>query len=203
MNLDQPLSGEENEELGTDQFNLHTFKDATYTKPPGIVSLREWGSVIIPDGKHRGMTHEEAFNTDLQYSLLMARKTTLTSAWSLSFANYVTARLKTAANQPKTKQPVVKTEGYESEGWGIVSTEPETDSGKKDQNKANPKRTAKRTNPKATRATSSTMKVDETSEAEKMTIATRKALLLRELAILEKLQQPPGNIDDNEDEDLA
>ena len=197
------LVGGGEKELGGDQFNLRTFKDATYSKPPGIVSLRQWGATIVPEGKHKGSSHEEIFNSDFHYSILMARKTTLTSAWSQSFANYVVARLKMAANQAKPKTTKGKTEGYESEDWGIVGTDPEMDSGKKGQSKAKPKMTAKRTIPKTSRATSSNMTVDEITETEKMSIATRKALLLRELAILERLQQPPSNLDDGEDEDLA
>ena len=89
VDLDQPLSGSEDPKLSEEMLMLDSYRSVEYTKPPGITSLREWGCVIIPSGKHRLKSHDQVFSEDLGYCLPMSRKTSLSSPWALSLKNYV------------------------------------------------------------------------------------------------------------------
>eukprot|EP00439_Symbiodinium_sp_Y106_P021379 s9931_g2.t1 len=190
---DQPLSGAADPELGTEQIILDQFKNAEYSKPPGVTTLRQWGEIMLTDGKYKGRSHAHVFQSDIPYSVLMARKSTLSSAWALSFKNYAIARLKSAANQvpPRnTKKAWTHSEEDEEiDGWGICQSTPENT--KHDKPRTQATGSTKRPSHPTSAATSSTMALELTAE-QQMGIATRRALLLRELKTLERLQQPAG-----------
>ena len=97
VDLEQPLSGSEDASLADEQLMLEQFLEVEFQKPPGINNLRSWGEVILPAGKLKGRSHAEAYDFDLAYAVLMAKKQTLSSPWALSYHNYVLARLKATA----------------------------------------------------------------------------------------------------------
>ena len=79
VDVDQELSGTEDPHLDKEKLILDHYLEVAITKPPRISTLREWGKVVLTDGKHKGSTHAETFERDLSYSLLMAQKKSLTS----------------------------------------------------------------------------------------------------------------------------
>ncbi|CAE7229014.1 unnamed protein product [Symbiodinium sp. CCMP2592] len=131
--LDQPLSGEDDHDLSEEHLAIDQYLTVQYVKPPHISTLRQWGEVVLPQGKHKHKTHNEVFSNDLTYAILMARKTSLTSSWALSFKNYSLARLKgmaqaaqdqintdakkpTTSHGPGPKASKGRAKGYKTEG---------------------------------------------------------------------------------------
>ena len=101
VDFDQPLSGDEDAHLSEEQLNLEQYLHVEVVRPTGVANLRQWGQVIVPAGK-------AIFEEDLPYAVLMARKTSLTSPWALSFKNYALARLKATARATQTANMVTK-----------------------------------------------------------------------------------------------
>ena len=189
VDLSQPLSGEEDEDLVEDMLRIADYLNITYVKPPNTRSLKEWGTQLFPQGKHKAATFSDIFDTDLQYSLLMSRKTTLTSAWAKSFQNYVLARLKAVAQAAEVERNLGKPQKGESmfnpktrvaqamgeDEWKLCAL-PETP--------PSSRKTAGPAKREGETSTSSRMKVD----VDKVEIQTRRALLLRELAALDEAE---------------
>ncbi|CAE7344232.1 unnamed protein product, partial [Symbiodinium natans] len=199
VDLDQQLSGEEDTNLVKEKLVLEKYRTATFVKPPGIGTLREWGEVVLPEGKHKQSTHAQVFNKDMAYAALMARKTSLTSPWALSFKNYCIARFQKAAEvkhhgettAPKGQRPVLPKnpdpttvplpENEDSDDWKLCVTESEP---------SNKERSGKRaSHASSSSMTQGRMQLDITDQ-DQMLINTRRALLLRELSHLEQLEQP-------------
>ena len=213
--VDAILSGSEDQGLNEEQIQLEEFLKATVTRPAGIETLRDWGAVLLPAGKHKAKSHSAAFEADLAYAALMARKTTLTSAWARSFQQYSIARLRAMAraekekkdkakvNPPEMDKPKgIKTAGdrgmeaatktarsnpeeLDMEEWKLC---PATDSKGLASTALCPapsSRASASTKRTNTEQTSGAMK-DDMSAEKKLELLTRQALLRRELAQLQQ-----------------
>ncbi|CAE7367547.1 GIP, partial [Symbiodinium pilosum] len=106
VDMEEPLSGPEDSQLAPETQCLQEFLEVDYVRPAGVRTLQEWSRIKAEQGKHRHLTFGEIFEKDLRYAMVMARKSTLTSAWALSFKGYSQARLKKMA-----QQQIKKTEG--------------------------------------------------------------------------------------------
>ncbi|CAE7262600.1 RE1 [Symbiodinium natans] len=186
VNLDEPLSAEEDVHLAEEQLTMVKYLEVEVVRPPGIANLREWGQVVIAAGKHKGKSHEKTFETDLSYSILMARKSSLSSPWALSFKNYALMRLKQMAKTEqarsttkaeakniKSQGPAVM-DGEESDGWKLCSPDATSHT-------AAPSRGSKRNSPPGA---SSQMPIAMSPEE----IMTRRAVLERELTRLREIE---------------
>ena len=66
IHLDQQLPSEVDTTLVSTQVPKTVTTDV-FERRPGVNTLREWGQCILPEGKHRGKTFEEAFSPDQNY----------------------------------------------------------------------------------------------------------------------------------------
>ena len=103
INMEEPLSGPEDSKLAPETQCLREFLEVDYVRPVGVTNLQEWSMHKAEQGKHRNKTFGEIFQLDMRYAMVMARKSTLTSAWALSFKGYSQARLKKMAQQQLQK----------------------------------------------------------------------------------------------------
>ena len=85
--MDAPLAFPEDATLAT----IPSSSDATIVKPPGVMTLRQWGEQTMGGGKHAGKTFSDILAIDASYVEFMKKKSDCTSAWALSFHNYVLA----------------------------------------------------------------------------------------------------------------
>eukprot|EP00435_Cladocopium_sp_Y103_P031908 s2451_g8.t1 len=89
--LDQIIQAEEDPRL----MGSHQHADAvptTIQRPPGVSTLRQWGQLIIPSGKHAGKSFEEA-HKDLGYVHQIWNRRAV-SGWLRSFQMYCRQRQK-------------------------------------------------------------------------------------------------------------
>ena len=59
-------------------------------KPPGIATITQWGEMVIPEGKYKGKTLEEA-RQDVPYEKFMAVTRKLTTPWAINLQRYFVA----------------------------------------------------------------------------------------------------------------
>ena len=97
INLDQELTNSEEDPKLSEMLLLSSYLEVEFVRPPQISTLKKWGQVVVPSGKHKLKTHAQIFDEDLIYCLLLTRRTSLSSPWSLSLKNYILARLRAAA----------------------------------------------------------------------------------------------------------
>ena len=194
VDVDEPVSGNEDPNLSGEQLVLADYIDMEMTRPKGA------------SGKHKGKTHNQAFSEDLAYAALMARKLSLSSPWELSFRQFVIARLKAAARAEqtqnaiaeKTKRPSsshsqnqrmtkgqMEPEGEDLPGWSLCSP-PRTTS------------MAASSQKRVSRSPENVRMNTELAPEKRLDIQTKKALLQRELDLLSQLEQTSSN--GNEDQ---
>ena len=102
--LDSPLTVPEDATLT----NISSVNDAKIVKPPGVTTLRQWGDQVLGGGKHAGKTFAQVLAIDASYVEFMKRKGDCTSAWALSFHNYVLATARMETTMPvESQQPVL------------------------------------------------------------------------------------------------
>ncbi|CAE7369192.1 GIP, partial [Symbiodinium pilosum] len=208
LDVDAQLSGEEDKDLSEEQIQLEEFIEAEFHRPTGIATLREWGAIVLPAGKHKGRQHSTVFESDLAYAALMARKSSLTSPWAKSFKNYSIARLRAMAKAEQAKLDGAKEKHND---LGERATEADTkDKGKEIHHPRviKPKMTPKSpddqdldgwklcpmdssqasaSTKRANEGTTSGPMKEEMSADQQLELMTRQALLRRELAQLEHL----------------
>ena len=207
LDVDAQLSGEEDKDLSEEQIQLEEFIEAEFHRPTGIATLREWGAIVLPAGKHKGRQHSTVFESDLAYAALMARKSSLTSPWAKSFKNYSIARLRAMAKAEQAKLDGAKEKHND---LGERATEADTkDKGKEIHHPRviKPKMTPKSpddqdldgwklcpmdssqasaSTKRANEGTTSGPMKEEMSADQQLELMTRQALLRRELAQLEQ-----------------
>ena len=88
--LDRPLDIKVDQSLTMPQKESETQTDV-FLRPPEVNTLREWGQMILPDGKHKGKTFEEAY-TDQNY-VFQLRNRRATSTWVRNFQMYGKTRV--------------------------------------------------------------------------------------------------------------
>ena len=54
-------------------------------------NLRQWGTMVLPEGKHKGKTFLETVECGYQYSMWIVKHKNLTSDWTKSFQEFVKA----------------------------------------------------------------------------------------------------------------
>eukprot|EP00435_Cladocopium_sp_Y103_P007070 s4910_g2.t1 len=84
------LEGQANQELAIPKNQLPTPAEV-FQRPPEVNTLRDWGKLVMPDGKHRGKTFEQAF-TDQNY-VFQLKNRRATSAWAKNFQMYSRCRV--------------------------------------------------------------------------------------------------------------
>jgi len=87
-NLDAPLDLMEDPSLSFDQGPIVKSR-----RPPGVNTLTEWGTTVLPEGKWKDHTFAEVYVRDPKYVNFMAANTKLVSPWALSFHQYARLRL--------------------------------------------------------------------------------------------------------------
>ena len=85
--LDQPLPYPEDPSLTY----MTVTVDEDVKRPPGIHSLRQWGQMVMGEGKHKGQSFMDVISKDREYSNWMKKHQRLSSDWALSFQNFVKA----------------------------------------------------------------------------------------------------------------
>ena len=60
-------------------------------RPPGVQNLRQWGQMVLPEGKHKGKSFQETVEQDYQYAQWIDKHRTLASDWAKSFQGFVRA----------------------------------------------------------------------------------------------------------------
>ena len=98
--LDSPLRMPEDSALA----QISLADQVQIVKPPGVETLREWGEQILSGGKYAGRKFADVLAIDAGYVEFMKKKTDCTSAWALSFHNYVLAMEKHGL--PSTQAPI-------------------------------------------------------------------------------------------------
>lgn len=91
MALDAVLDGEVDPTLGFEHRQLPEIKTK---RPPGVMTLREWGQLIFPEGKWKKHTFYQTYMEDNAYVKYMKEHKKLVSPWALSFQSYVVAMQK-------------------------------------------------------------------------------------------------------------
>ncbi|CAL1157602.1 unnamed protein product [Cladocopium goreaui] len=86
--LDAMLSGEVDASLAFEDRQLPEIKSR---RPPGVMTLKEWGQLKFPEGKWRHKSFFQAYQEDPKYGKFMKEHRKLVSAWALSFQAYVEA----------------------------------------------------------------------------------------------------------------
>lgn len=81
-NLDVPLAFPEDSTLSM----LPSASEVDIVKPPGVMTLREWGEQTLTGGKHAGKSFSQALAIDASYAEYM-KKIDCTPPWALSFHN--------------------------------------------------------------------------------------------------------------------
>eukprot|EP00435_Cladocopium_sp_Y103_P062813 s917_g24.t1 len=79
-----------NQELAIPKNQLPTPAEV-FQRPPEVNTLRDWGKLVMPDGKHRGKTFEQAF-ADQNY-VFQLKNRRATSAWVKNFQMYSRCRV--------------------------------------------------------------------------------------------------------------
>ena len=88
--LDQPLTSEANPAL-SHQSKMFPEGMEKSQHPPEVTTLREWGQLTLPEGKHKGKTFSEAFKDQNYVFQLRNRKGV--SQWVKNFQMYGRARV--------------------------------------------------------------------------------------------------------------
>ena len=88
--LDRPLDSKVDQSLTMPKKVSETQTDV-FLRPPEVNTLRDWGQMILPDGRHKGKTFEEAY-TDQNY-VFQLRNRKATSNWVKNFQMYGRARV--------------------------------------------------------------------------------------------------------------
>lgn len=104
VDLDAPLPYPEDPELAFMTVDPKDVKELA--KPPGVQSLRQWGMMTFPQGKHAGETFYKTIVEDPEYAGYMRSKKKLTSDWAISFQGFV--RAWEEAQGTSMKQTVIK-----------------------------------------------------------------------------------------------
>lgn len=65
--------------------------DQKLVRPFGVQNLRQWGNMVLPEGKHKGKTFLETVECGYQYSMWIVKHKNLTSDWTKSFQEFVKA----------------------------------------------------------------------------------------------------------------
>ncbi|CAL1143715.1 unnamed protein product [Cladocopium goreaui] len=86
--LDAMLFGEVDASLAFEDRQLPEIKSR---RPPGVMTLKEWGQLKFPEGKWRHKSFFQAYQEDPKYGKFMKERRKLVSAWALSFQAYVEA----------------------------------------------------------------------------------------------------------------
>ena len=120
------LSGEEDIRLAA-TVDLSKYLEVKYTRPPGVSTMEAWGKTILSDGKHKGKDHATAFAQDLDYAMWIVNRE-LKAPWALNFQNYVRARLRKAArilvHQSSDKEIKAPAQTEKEDGWERISEGP-------------------------------------------------------------------------------
>eukprot|EP00435_Cladocopium_sp_Y103_P036498 s2051_g9.t1 len=87
VNLDNPLPFPEDPSLTY----MTVTVDEEVKRPPGVHSLRQWGQMVMGEGKHKSLTFLEVIHKDRGYADWMKKHQRLSSDWALSFQNFVKA----------------------------------------------------------------------------------------------------------------
>ena len=133
INMEEPLSGAEDAQLSIETQCLKEWLTVEYVRPAGVNNLQEWSQITAEQGKHRGLDFGTIFAKDLRYAMVMARKSSLKSAWALSFKGYSQARLKKMAQQQSNMDKKAKSEEDEfsdSDDWKVRRKEEQTEKSK-------------------------------------------------------------------------
>ena len=85
--LDRPLPFPEDPSMTYMTQNV----EEKVSRPPGVTSLRQWGSMVMPEGKHKTKSFMEVVTQDPEYSRWMVKHPGLRSDWAVSFQNFVKA----------------------------------------------------------------------------------------------------------------
>ena len=196
IDMEEPLSGAEDNRSSQETQCLLEFQNVEYVRPAGVHSLQEWSQIKAEQGKHRNKTFGDIFETDLRYAMVMARKSTLTSTWALSFQGYSQARLKKMAQQ-QIKKSAESGDISDTDEWklckdkGKPETQGQTEGPMKGAAAPSTPATAARASSKrrSLPTTSTRMPVDMDKEQMRM----RKVLLERELQLLNEAAQAQEN----------
>lgn len=86
--MDQPLNVAEDERLAVAEKG-RSGAGTEIKRPPGILTLREWGKLILPSGKHAGKTYLEGYQ-DKGY-VHQLRNRNAVSTWVVSFQMFCMA----------------------------------------------------------------------------------------------------------------
>eukprot|EP00435_Cladocopium_sp_Y103_P058128 s1760_g20.t1 len=89
--LDVVLQGEVDATLAFEQRQMPEIK---CKRPPGVMTLREWGQLSFPDGKWKGHSFAKVYKEDPKYAKYMQEHKKLVSAWAMSFQAFVNAMSK-------------------------------------------------------------------------------------------------------------
>lgn len=106
--LYEDLSGEEDLALGSSHMDMQKVK---YKMPQGVRNLKQWGEEILPQGKHQGLSFDQAFVNHQEYVNYM-RTRKVTSPWAMSFQNYILAREKHQSRALQEEKQKGRTSGY-------------------------------------------------------------------------------------------
>ena len=108
VNLDAPMPFPEDPSMCYMTVNV----EEEICRPPGVHSLRQWGSMVLGEGKHRHKTFLEVVTEDRDYANWMKKHPKLSSEWATSFQGFVKAWDRAhAVNQNVTVMKPVKTSG--------------------------------------------------------------------------------------------
>ena len=151
--------------------DLSEYLEVKYTRPPGVTTMEAWGKTILSDST--------AFAQDLDYAMWIVNRE-LKAPWALNLQNYVRARLRKAArilvSQSSDKEIKTPDQTEKEDGWERISEGP-----------MGPKTvTARKRVTKDKRGSSSQ---DMNIEVNHQELAQRRALLLRELGQIDKLEK--------------
>ena len=89
VELDQPLPFPEDPSMTY----MTVTVEEEIKRPPGVQNLRQWGQMVMAEGKYKGSTFMDVINKDREYSNWMKKHQRLSSDcdWAVSFQNFVKA----------------------------------------------------------------------------------------------------------------
>ena len=87
VKLDQPLPFPEDPSMTY----MTVTVEEEIKRPPGVQNLRQWGQMVMAEGKYKGTLFMDVINKDREYSNWMKKHQRLSSDWAVSFQNFVKA----------------------------------------------------------------------------------------------------------------